>query len=73
MRVGDADKLVIIQDAATSFIHIQILEVSQASHSMVKTLFFKGAHQTSSLESAVENDFDDIESYFTSVAKTYQD
>jgi hypothetical protein len=64
MRMGEADKLVIIHDAATSFIHIQILEVSQVSHSKVKTLFFKGAHQISSLEMAVENDFDDIESLF---------
>jgi len=40
------------------------LEVSQVSHSKAKTLFFKGAHQISSLEMAAENDFDDIEPLF---------
>jgi hypothetical protein len=53
-KVGELDNEVIIQEAATSFIHIQILDAIQANQSIKKTWFFNGIHQRSCLVTLVE-------------------
>ena len=47
MRVAELVRDVIIQAAATSFIHMQILATSHTSHNDLKTLFFRGDSQPS--------------------------
>jgi hypothetical protein len=41
---AEVERLVINQDAATSFIHIQMLAVNQTIHNIRKVVNFKGAH-----------------------------
>ena len=54
--IGELDRDVIIQDAATSLIHIQMFEVIHANQSIAKTLFCRGVHQSCCLVRLVAGD-----------------